>query len=83
MGGFSVYFRKDIYTAEYLRKMGLNEIQIKAVLYANEKKKLTNREYREIFNLSDEGARFDLLNLVRRQTFKIAGKGRNTFYVIR
>ncbi|MEM2116099.1 MAG: ATP-binding protein, partial [Candidatus Woesearchaeota archaeon] len=25
MGGFSVYFRKDIYTEEYLRKMGLNE----------------------------------------------------------
>ena len=39
MGGFSVYFRKDIYTEEYLRKLGLNERQIKAVMYVKEKGK--------------------------------------------
>ncbi|MEO0094994.1 MAG: ATP-binding protein [candidate division WOR-3 bacterium] len=83
MGGFSVYFRKDIYTEEYLRKMGLNERQIKAVMYVKEKGKITNREYREIFNLSDEGARLDLMNLVKNQIFKIVGKGRNAHYVIR
>ncbi|WP_461834349.1 ATP-binding protein, partial [Desulfothermus sp.] len=33
LGGFSVYFRKDKYTEEYLRKLGLNERQIKAVMY--------------------------------------------------
>jgi len=32
-GGFSVYFYKDAYTEENLRKMGLNERQIKAVVY--------------------------------------------------
>jgi len=37
MGGFSVYFYKDIYTEENLRKRGLNERQIKAVMYAKEK----------------------------------------------
>ncbi len=83
MGGFSVYFRKDIYTEEYLRKIGLSERQIKAVMYVKEKGKITNREYREIFNLSDEGARLDLMNLVKRQIFKIVGKGRNAHYVIR
>ncbi|MDI6755450.1 MAG: ATP-binding protein, partial [Thermodesulfobacteriota bacterium] len=33
MGGFSVYFYKDIFTEENLRKMGLNDRQIKAVMY--------------------------------------------------
>ena len=44
LGGFSVYFYKDIYTEENLRGMGLNERQIKAVIYVKEKGKVTNRE---------------------------------------
>ena len=32
-GGFSVCFYKDIYTEEKLRKMGLNDRQIKAIKY--------------------------------------------------
>ena len=47
-GGFSVIFRKDIYTEEYLHRVGLNERQIKAVMYAKEKGKITNREYQEL-----------------------------------
>ncbi len=35
IGAFSVIFYKDIYTEENLRKMGLNERQIKAVMYKN------------------------------------------------
>ena len=31
--GFSVVFSKDIYTEEYLRDLGLNKRQIKAVMY--------------------------------------------------
>ncbi|HPP11132.1 MAG TPA: ATP-binding protein [bacterium] len=82
-GGFAVYFYKDIYTEENLRKMGLNERQIKAVMYVKEKGKITNREYREISALSDEGARLDLRELVNKQIFKVEGKGRNSRYVIR
>jgi ATP-dependent DNA helicase RecG len=43
--GVRVIFRKDIYTEEYLRKIGLNERQIKAVTYVKEKGKITNKEY--------------------------------------
>jgi len=39
MGGFSVYFRKDIYTEEYLRSVGLNERQIKAVICIERKER--------------------------------------------
>jgi len=45
MGGFSVRFYKDIYNEENLRKMGLNERQIKAVMYVKEKGKITNKDY--------------------------------------
>ena len=40
-----MYFRKNIYAEEYLRKLGLNERQIKAVMYVKEKGSVTNREY--------------------------------------
>ncbi|MBC7361201.1 MAG: putative DNA binding domain-containing protein [Candidatus Aminicenantes bacterium] len=83
IGAFSVIFYKDIYTEENLRKMGLNERQIKAVRYAKEKGKITNKDYREITGLSDEGARLDLMDLVNKHIFKVEGKGRNIRYVLR
>jgi len=48
LGGFSVYFYKDIYTEENLRKMGLNEGQIRAVMYVKERGKVTNKEYQQL-----------------------------------
>nr|WP_240910615.1 hypothetical protein [Thermococcus sp. GR6] len=33
----SICFEKEIYTKDYLRKLGLNERQIKPVLYVKEK----------------------------------------------
>lgn len=42
-GGFSVCFSKDIYTEEKLRKMGLNERQVKAAMYVKENNRITNK----------------------------------------
>lgn len=83
MGGFSVYFRKDIYTEENLRKMGLNERQINAVMYVKEKGKITNKEYREMTGLSDEGARIDMSELVEKGVLLPKGRGRSAHYVLR
>jgi len=47
-GGLSGYFYKDIYTEENLRKMGLNEGQIRAVMYVKERGKVTNKEYQQL-----------------------------------
>jgi len=46
--GFSLYMRKDYYTEERLEEMGLNDRQIKAVMYVKEKGKITNKEYQEL-----------------------------------
>jgi len=78
-----VEFYKDIYTEEYLAKLGLNERQIKAVMYVKEKGKVTNREYRELTGLSDEGTRKDINVLVEKGLLLPVGKGRNTHYILK
>lgn len=74
---------QDVFTESVLEKLGLNERQLKAVKYVKEKGKITNKEYREISNLSDEGARIDLNDLVEKGIFLSKGKGRNTHYVLK
>lgn len=82
MGGFSVYFYKDVYTQENLRKMGLNERQIKAVLYVKKENKITNREYMAIFSISKASATRDLTDLVERNIFGISGTGKRDIHYI-
>jgi len=62
-GGFSVWFYKDIYTEEDLKKMGLNERQIKVMLYAKGKVTITNKEIREMVGVSDRTVIRDLNKL--------------------
>ncbi len=82
-GGFSVIFRKSVYTEEYLRDLGLNERQIKAVMYVKEKGKITNKDYREMTRLSDETVRRDINELVEKGVLLLRGRGRNTHYVLK
>ena len=80
---FTVIFRKDIYNEENLRKLGLNERQIKAVMYVKEKGRITNREYQEINNCSRNTATNDLKDLVREGILKESGKkGAGAYYII-
>lgn len=82
-GGFSVIFRKDIYTEEYLHSLNLNERQIKAVMFVKEKKKITNREYQKLSACSRNTATNELRVLVQKGIIKESGKkGAGAFYVI-
>lgn len=79
--GFSVYFYKDIYTEENLRKMGLNERQIKAVIYVKEKGRITNKEYQKLNNCFRNTATNDMKDLVIRGIFKRnSKKGAGSYY---
>ncbi len=60
-----------------------NERQIKSLMYVKEKGKITNKEYRKLAELSDEGARKDLVNLVKKGVLKQKGKGRSVHYILR
>ncbi len=61
----------------------LNERQIKAVRYVKEKGKITNKEYRTINGVSDETARLELNDLVKKEIFTSKGKGRSVKYVFK
>ncbi|MGA3197843.1 MAG: hypothetical protein ABSD89_00305 [Halobacteriota archaeon] len=82
MGGFSVYLYKDIYTEDRLIELGLSERQIAGVLQTKKHGHITNKKYRELAGLSDEGARTDLGDLVRRSLLERQGKGRSVHYVL-
>jgi ATP-dependent DNA helicase RecG len=81
-GVMTVSFYKDKWNEENLKKMGLNERQVKAVLYVKKNGKITNREYREINNVSDEGARIDLHAMIKKDILLQKGKGRSVQYVL-
>jgi ATP-dependent DNA helicase RecG len=69
---FWVIFRKDIYNEISLKKLGINERQIKAVLYAKENNRISNKDYQSINNVSKRTATNDLTELVDK--FKILNK---------
>jgi ATP-dependent DNA helicase RecG len=82
-GVMCVVFYKDVWTEENLKKMGLNERQIKAVMYVKEKGRITNSEYQELFNVSKRTATNDLEELLQKGLFeKIGIHGRGIFYQI-
>lgn len=64
-----------------LKKLGLNERQIKALrLMVNEKKKMTNTIYREIFKTSERSALRDLNDLREKGFVKRTGSRRAAEY---
>ena len=71
---FRVIFSKDIYTEEYLQGLGLNERQIKAVMYVKGKGKITNKEYQELTKISRQMATIDLIGIVKKGVFTKIGK---------
>ena len=82
-GGFSVWFYKDIYTEENLKKMGLNERQIKAVMFTKQNERITNTEYQTICNVKKRQATNDLLELEKIKILKRIGTtGKGTYYIL-
>lgn len=77
---FLVEFRKDIYHEEYLLDLGLNERQIKALLFFKSLKVITNSEYQAKFEISERTARYDLANLVERKLLSKSGDKKSTKY---
>jgi len=78
---FWLIFRKDKYNEQSLRELGLNERQIKAVMYVKEKGKITNREYLEINEgVTDRTVLRDLELLIKSAIFQRIGDKKATFY---
>jgi len=72
-GGFSVTFQ--IYTEEYLREMGLNERQIKAVMYVKETGEINLSSFKSIVTgVSEKTLYRDLQDLVSKGVLKQIGE---------
>ena len=82
-GGFSVIFRKSVYTEEYLRDLGLNERQIKAVVYVKENNSITLSSFKAIApNVSEKTLYRDLQELVNKGILKGFGEKKGRIYKI-
>jgi ATP-dependent DNA helicase RecG len=82
-GGFIVRLFKDNLVEEQLVKLGLNQRQVKAVLYVKDKGRITNKEYQEINSVAKPTATRDLSELT--DTYKIlknSGFGAGSTYVL-
>jgi predicted HTH transcriptional regulator len=65
-----------------LKELGLNERQIEALrLMVNEGKIFTNREYRQLFKVTNKTASTDLNILVKKEMAQMRGEGRNREYL--
>ena len=83
-GGFSVTIFKDTLKEEKLKKLGLNDRQIKAVIFLKENKRITNKEYQQINNCSRNTATNDLSDLVQKGLINQSNlKGAGSFYALK
>lgn len=82
-GVMTVTFYKDKWNKENLKKRGLNDRQIKAVMYVKENGKITNKEYQGINDCSRNTATNDLRDLIKKHVLKESGKkGAGSYYII-
>ena len=79
-GGFMVTLFKNNLTEEQLKKLGLNQRQIKAVLYVKEKGRITNREYQTINEISDRSSSRELEIIKLKGILKKVGDKKGAYY---
>lgn len=72
-GGILVEIFKNRYAPEQLKKLGLNERQVKAVLYVAENGSINNSQYQKLFDVSRNTASNDLKNLVESGILSSSG----------
>lgn len=83
-GVMSVIFYKDRWNEENLRKLKLNDRQIKAVLYVKREGEITNQKYQTLCKTSNRTATRDLTELTSLKIFQQIGTtGKGTKYVLR
>jgi len=82
-GGIKITFLKDIFNEDYLKKLMLNDRQMKAILYIQQYGKITNTEYQKISATSKRTASTDLQVLAEKGLLiKIGATGKGTQYIL-
>lgn len=71
---------RDKYQEDILKKAGLSEREVRAIMYTKEQGRITNRGYQEINDVSKTTAMRDLQTLTDNGFLVLNGKGSATFY---
>ena len=80
---FKTILARDVFTEGTLRRMDINERQLKAIKFVKEIGRITNREYSELASANSRTSLRDLNDLCDKGIFKKIGvTGRNTQYVL-
>jgi len=80
-GGFLVTLFKNMLTDERLKKMGLNERQIRAVSFVKENGRITGKEYQEINGISKRTSAYEIADMVKNhKILKRVGESVGTYY---
>ena len=82
--GFRVIFRKDIYSEEYLRSLGLNERQMAAVMYVKERESINMSAFKALTSEVAEKTLYrDLRDLVSKKVLKQVGEKKGRKYELK
>jgi len=65
------------------KQIALTERQMRIIEFINQNGKITNRDVREMFKLSDEGALKEIKKLINLEIIKSEGKGRALHYILK
>jgi ATP-dependent DNA helicase RecG len=84
-GGFSITLFKNTLTEGQLIKLGLNNRQIKAILYLKDKGKISNADYQKLCSVSKATATRDLTDLTEKFDLleKVGQTGAGTSYTLK
>ncbi len=83
-GVFTVRFYQDKWNEENLKKLGLSERQIKAVIYVKEKRSINLSSFKTLIQkISEKTLYRDLQDLVGKGIFKEIGKKKGRKYELR
>ena len=83
MGFFVVTFWRSTVTEEYLKKIGINERQHKAIKFIRQRGRIGRSEYVELCNCSPKTAYNDIQDLIEKNVLIASGKGKRTYYMLR
>ena len=81
-GGINVTVFKDQFHEQHLKELGLNDRQIIAVLYIKKNGNVTNKKYRELFQISNKTAYLELSDIVELGLLKKEGAGKKVHYIL-
>jgi len=76
----TIEFRKDIYNAEYLDNLKLNERQLDALIHFRSKREIVTSDYVKKYTINERTARRDLIELVEKGILIRQGDKKSTKY---